>query len=380
MDETFYSERQLPTPVGEYHPDSAGALAALMRESADGPARLILGGGEHVETSAVGERSFEVIRTGGCDAIRDFRPESGTVRVEAGVSWGALRAYLAERDFALDGYGLYPAGATVGGLLARRQSTDHGFHDGDIRGGCIALSAVSPGSEDYRYLPAPRKATGPDLRHLYVGGEGGFGAILEATLVVRRRQPGWLWRLEAAGVDEAVAAFRTLQELDIRPSWARWARSEGVWEAAVFAPAAVLRDWDRRAKARFGEGLEAEVARAARARRGELEAAHPGARSGAAAERCVRVSLPLAEVAAGLEEAAAGPQAGLEDVVLVGGGVREVRAYLVAAEGGERAALEGVDGVMGRRRIVGARERIWPVWVQALKRELDPERVLAVGP
>jgi FAD/FMN-containing dehydrogenase len=200
LDMEFYDERLLPLPDHEYRPESAAEL----REVVEGEAGLepehslvVLGGGEHLRSSAIGERRFDVVRTEECDRVRSVDRESNTIRVEAGVTWGELREVAAAEQRALHRYRLHPEGATIGGLLGRWQPLERQLHRGDLRAGCIATRTASPGGAGYSYLPAPRKASGPDHRFLYIGGEGAFGVVLEATLVLAPRQPGALLEWEA---------------------------------------------------------------------------------------------------------------------------------------------------------------------------------------
>ena len=375
MDETFYDRRNLPLPDAEHRPETDEDLVALVGGGAERErAFVFVGGGEHLAASAIGERRFDVVRTDRLDRIRRVDRRSLTVRLEAGVRWGQLRDELRDEGLSLQNYGLYPAGATVGGLLARRQPVEAGFGDGDIRQGCIGLRSVAPGADGYDYLPAPRKATGPDHRYLYIGGEGAVGAILEATLVVGRRQPGMLLRLPAEGPAEAVTAYRRLRHLDLAPAWVRWGRESDRLEVALYAPAPLLEAHERRLRIELDEAVEFVGGEAADQRRGELESAAGGARSSEGAEGRLQVVWRLGDIDPALE---ALPD-GVEPVAIDRWSAQSARVHLDLPD--EETAIDPEERALDIRRVVDDEERVWSAWLQRLKRRLDPDGRLAVGP
>jgi hypothetical protein len=374
----FYFERGLPEPEREYRPGDLEGLRKLVEgREPDRPA-VILGGGEHLRSRVVEERPFDVIRTSGCEGIRALDLESNVVRVRAGTTWGNLRRALRERGRTLSLYGLYPADATVGGLLARHQPLEKQLFTGDIREGCIALTATAPESGDYEYLPAPRKASGPDHRFLHIGGEGFGGVILEATLVVWPERAAWLFEHPAERFGEARELYREIIDQDIRLSWCRWSSESGTFRAAIYGPDDVLRSYERRLESATGtsaamrkEGSVGEVRR-------ELERDHPGARSGGRAERTVRVAWNLDEIDDRIESLGYD----LEDVVVDQWSRRRAEVYLVASspEPGWNPEREPFTRALAYREIVDGGRAEWSEWTRRLKGRLDPEGALAVGP
>lgn len=380
-DETFYDDRLLPLPDHEYHPETVGELREIVEGAGTvepDHALLALGGGEHLRSSAIGERRFDVVRVGGCDRIRELDRESNTVRVEAGASWRQLRDALADEGRSLDVYGLLPAEATVGGLLGRWRPVERQIHRGDLREGCIALRTASPAGADYSYLAAPRKASGPDHRFLYVGGEGAMGVILEATLVVFPDHPGVLLRWEAPEIGDAIETFRELAHLDVRVGWSRWRRGEARYEAALYGPSTVLEDKLRRLRTATRREMETERGEGVDERRRALEAAHPAARSTDGAEKVWSAVWPLSRLPAAMEAL----EGDLADVIVEDWGPQHATVYLEAAESNPawRGRRDPFETALCDRGIVDDGEAIWPAWVQRLKAELDPDGRLAVGP
>ncbi|MFB6374265.1 MAG: FAD-binding oxidoreductase [Bradymonadaceae bacterium] len=380
-DEAFYDERLLPLPDREYRPDNVAQLREIVEDSGaiePDHALVALGGGEHLRSSAIGERRFDVVRVDGCERIRELDRESNTVRVEAGASWQSLRDRLADEGRSVHAYGLQPAEATVGGLLGRWQPAERQLHRGDIREGCIALRTASPAGADYNYLAAPRKASGPDHRFLYIGGEAALGVILEATLVVQPDHPGVLMQWEAPEIGDAVELFRQLAHLDIRVGWSRWTRSEARYEAVFHAPAGLMEEKLRRLRTKTGREMEVERGAAVEERCRALETDHPAARSTEGAETIWRGVWTLSR----LPDAIEALSSQLEDVVVEEWGPQHATVYLKAGEANPawRKRREPFQAALADRAIVDGGEAIWPAWVQRLKAELDPEGRLAVGP
>ena len=184
-------------------PETVEALAEALAEAREGGSRLWpVGGGRHGRRRPDG--AVTVLDMRGQDAIRRLDRESLVVTVEAGVTVGALAAHLRERGASLCGWRREHPEATIGGLLSAWQPTPHGLWNGSAREACLGLSAIAGSGHRYRYLPAPRKASGPDLRFVFMGGEGVYGVVTAATLSVSpapEAQAAW----EVSGVAPEVA-------------------------------------------------------------------------------------------------------------------------------------------------------------------------------
>ncbi len=125
----------------------------------------------------------------GLNQTRAYDRESCVVEVEAGATFGQMRAYVESRGGSTHNLRREHPKQTIGTLLAERKPLGHVLWNGSLREATLGLSAVTDTGELYRYTPAPRKASGPDLRYLYMGCEGANGAIVSAELVVRPGRP-----------------------------------------------------------------------------------------------------------------------------------------------------------------------------------------------
>lgn len=378
VETAFYTDRELPEPRREYRPEQIEDLRRLVeRGEAERPA-LLIGGGEHLRTQALGGKPFDAIRTDELDGISALDPESNVVRVRSGTEWSALRELLRDRGLSLGRYRLHPAGATIGGLLARRRPLEKQLFTGDLREGCVALTTITPGSGDYEYIPAPRKASGPDHRFLHIGGEGFAGAILEASLVVWPEHDGRLFIHPAEEAASAVALYRKLVRLDLRISWCRWSSDSERLEAALHGPPSLLRNYGRRVRTEFGDAADLQGSGAVRERRRRLEREHPGGRSSDGASRTVEVWWNLEDLPRGLEEVADE----VDRAVVDRWSRRRVGVHLVAGgsePGWNREQVPFARG-LAFRRVVDDGTATWPAWARCIKGQLDPDRTLATGP
>lgn len=116
------------------------------------------------------------------DRVVDLDPISGTVTVEPGIVAQALDDHLRHRGFRL---GHEPSSmhcSTIGGFLAIRSSGQSSIGFGRLEEQVVGLEAVLPDGTLVEVRTVPASAAGPDLKRLFIGGEGATGVITQATL------------------------------------------------------------------------------------------------------------------------------------------------------------------------------------------------------
>lgn len=372
MDESFYRERGCPVPEGEVWPEDRSELVDCVRRAGDGKLPVLLvGGGHHLRPAALDDEPYRVVRTGDVDAVRALDLESGTVRVEAGCEWQELRSHLAAEGWSLARYAPRPAEATIGGLLARRRPTSWQKRDGGLRERCVALAATSPAGDAYDYLPAPRKATGPDHRFLYIGGQGALGVVLEATLVVWPRQPGRLIRWEAETVEAAVEVRRQMHRLDVPVAWAHWRRSDATLRASLRGAHRLLDAYVEELRSSHRASMEVAGESELREVRRAVERDHPESVAHSGARAAVRLEAKCRDLGE-VVRAVAGDGAEVE--IFDWTARRATAVVRPAREGVEPSTALDIEPLRGRDG------DDWPKWSERLKRRLDPDGVLAVGP
>lgn len=113
--------------------------------------------------------------------------------------------------------------AQMGGLVATRSIGQFSTLYGGIEDMVVGLEAVLPSGDVVRIKNVPRRAAGPDIRHMIIGNEGALCVITEVTVKVFTYQPennrflGYLVDSLPAGV----AGLREVIVAGFRPSVAR---------------------------------------------------------------------------------------------------------------------------------------------------------------
>ena len=113
--------------------------------------------------------------------------------------------------------------AQMGGLVATRSIGQFSTLYGGIEDLVVGLEAVFPGGKVVRVKNVPRRAAGPDIRHVIIGSEGALCFITEVTVKLFRYQPennryfGYLVDEFGDGID----ALRELITAGYRPSVCR---------------------------------------------------------------------------------------------------------------------------------------------------------------
>ncbi len=113
--------------------------------------------------------------------------------------------------------------AQYGGLVSTRSIGQFSTLYGGIEDMVVGLEAVLPGGEVVRIKNVPRRAAGPDIRHVVIGNEGSLAFVTEVTVKVFRHH-GDTARYVGARVSDFGAAIDVLREVVVegyRPSVAR---------------------------------------------------------------------------------------------------------------------------------------------------------------
>jgi len=105
-----------------------------------------------------------------------------TVRVQAGMMGNAFEAALNAAGYSAGHFPQSIDVSTVGGWVSTRAAGQYSTRYGNIEDMLLALEVVLPDGRVVRTRVGPRSATGPDLRHLFLGAEGTMGVITEVTL------------------------------------------------------------------------------------------------------------------------------------------------------------------------------------------------------
>ncbi len=157
------------------------------------------------------------------DTIVSIDPVNMMATVECGVPLQVLEDRLREQGLTTGHSPQSKPLAQYGGLTATRSIGQFSTLYGGIEDMVVGLEAVFPDGTISRIKNVPRRAAGPDIRHIVIGNEGALCFITEVTIKVFRYQPennrffGFLLDDFGQGVD----ALRELITAGYRPSICR---------------------------------------------------------------------------------------------------------------------------------------------------------------
>jgi alkyldihydroxyacetonephosphate synthase len=204
------------------------------------------GGGSSVVGGVEGRCARDQIGVVTLDTTRMHRvlavdPISHTATVQAGIYGPVLEEELAARGFTLGHFPQSFEYSTLGGWIATRSAGQLSNRYGTADEWLAAARVATPRGE-WRTLPFPASAAGPDLNQLIAGSEGTLGVITEATVRIHavaeaRRFGAFLFR----DFETGVSAVRQLVQGEvgaamIRLSDADETRFFGEFRAALEPP------------------------------------------------------------------------------------------------------------------------------------------------
>ena len=131
--------------------------------------------------------------------LLEFNPTDMLVRAECGMPLEALEKQMNEKGYTTGHFPQSLPMAQVGGLVSTRSIGQFSTLYGGIEDLVVGLEAILPDGEIIRIKNVPRRSVGPDLRHIFIGGEGSFGVVTEVTLKLFPYTPETRW-MSAYGV------------------------------------------------------------------------------------------------------------------------------------------------------------------------------------
>ncbi|CAI9401634.1 FAD-binding oxidoreductase [Nocardioides sp. T2.26MG-1] len=214
-----------PIPAIIAYPTSTDQVAALL-ELADRERIAVVprtggtsteGGLETVVEDAI------VLDGSRMDRVIAVNAEDMMVTAQCGVPLQRLEDQLREQGLTTGHSPQSKPIAQLGGLVATRSIGQFSTLYGAIEDMVVGLEAVLPGGRIVRIKNVPRRAAGPDIRHVVIGNEGALAFITEVTVKVFRWYPdtaryhGFMVRDFGAGV----GLLRDVLTAGYRPAVAR---------------------------------------------------------------------------------------------------------------------------------------------------------------
>jgi alkyldihydroxyacetonephosphate synthase len=164
-------------------PSSPEEVREVVRASNEEAVPIIpYGGGSGLMGGALSIRPGIVMDLRKMDKILEIDPDSRSARIQSGVVLETLHRRLKEKGFILGHDPWTLPVATVGGAISTNSLGYRGGKYGSIGDQVLGLEAVLPNGQLVTGRAVPKSSVGLELKHLFIGTEGCFGIITEATL------------------------------------------------------------------------------------------------------------------------------------------------------------------------------------------------------
>ncbi len=142
------------------------------------------GGGTGVMGAALPVRGGIVLDLRRLNAVLEIDPQGRTVQVEAGAVLEDVNNVLEQQGLMLGHDPWSVPIATIGGTISTNGVGYLAAAHGPMGEQVLGLQAVLPSGEILRTPSVPKYSAGPNLNHLFIGAEGVFGVITQASLRV----------------------------------------------------------------------------------------------------------------------------------------------------------------------------------------------------
>ncbi|WP_406692540.1 FAD-binding oxidoreductase [Saccharopolyspora sp. ID03-671] len=214
-----------PLPRAVVHPSSAEQVAAVLAFADEHRINVVPRTGRTgteggLETSVEGTI---VLDGSDMNAIIRIDVENMQVTAQCGVPLQVLEDTLREQGLTTGHSPQSKPLAQLGGLVATRSIGQFSTLYGGIEDMVVGLEAVFPDGTISRIKNVPRRAAGPDIRHVVIGNEGALCFVTEVTVKLFKHAPENN-RFHGFLVDDVHTGISILREViteGFRPSVAR---------------------------------------------------------------------------------------------------------------------------------------------------------------
>jgi alkyldihydroxyacetonephosphate synthase len=214
-----------PIPAAIVYPESTADVAAVLRVAKENLINVVpRTGGTATEGGLETTVADSLVVDGSrMNAILSIDPVDMMATAQCGVGLQELEDALRARGLTTGHSPQSKPLAQMGGLVATRSIGQFSTLYGGIEDMVVGLESVFPDGMITRIKNVPRRAAGPDIRHIIIGSEGTLCFITEVTVKLFRYQPdnnryfGFLTDDFGNGVD----ALRELITAGYRPSVCR---------------------------------------------------------------------------------------------------------------------------------------------------------------
>lgn len=189
--ENIFGIYPLPLPAAVVKPGTPHAVAQVLKFANDNGINVVpKTGGSATEggLETIVENSI-VVDGSGMNQILNIDTVNMLATVQCGVCLEDLENELREIGFTTGHSPQSKPLAQYGGLVATRSIGQFSTLYGGIEDMLVGVETVFPNGEICRIKNVPRRAAGPDIRHLVLGNEGALNFITEVTVKIFRYYP-----------------------------------------------------------------------------------------------------------------------------------------------------------------------------------------------
>lgn len=211
-------------------PGSSEAAAALVAWcTAHDVAIVPQGGLTGLVGGNVSHAGEVILSSARLNRILAIHPDEMTGEVEAGVPLETLQQVVAAHGLTT-GIDLGSRGsATIGGMVSTNAGGILAFRNGVMRHQVLGLEAILPSGAVFSDMTRVVKVSaGPDLKHLFIGGEGAFGFVTKVVLKLEPQRPArataFLGVSDAAAALAVIRHFRSLSSVTLEGAEMMWPR------------------------------------------------------------------------------------------------------------------------------------------------------------
>ena len=214
-----------PLPACVVRPASTEQVAAILKYLDDNRINCVPRTGASATEGGLETIVPDTVVVDGSDMNQILRFDERNMQVTAqcGVNLQVLDDYLRERGYTTGHSPQSKPLAQLGGLVATRSIGQFSTLYGGIEDMVVGLEAVFPGGKVARIKNVPRRAAGPDIRHIIIGNEGALCYITEVTLKIYKFMPE-SYRTRGYLVDDMETGLEVLRDVMVngyKPSVAR---------------------------------------------------------------------------------------------------------------------------------------------------------------
>lgn len=211
-------------PMVVVQPENVEEISQLLKFSNENNIPVIAyGGGSGVlgGTETIREDTL-VIDLIKLDKILELSDENLSITCEAGAYIKDLEAYVNEKGYILGHYPQSMDLAQMGGLVATRSTGQFSTKYGGIEDLVLGIEAVLPNGEIVNIKSNPRRAVGPDLRHLLLGSEGFIGIITKVTVkIFPKPETRWMEAYRINTMRQGLEIIRKIMKKEVKPAVVR---------------------------------------------------------------------------------------------------------------------------------------------------------------